>query len=214
MRINLCDMPGGTLRERQRAETRTMILQAALNLFEVAGYEHTTVEDIAAEVGISSRTFFRYFESKTELLFDHGPAGEREAAHLRAGKNSELLAAIVARPAHESVSDALRAVLREQLGQMFDADGLKLRQLQVILAEPSLRLQAQDSFHEHRPDLAKAFAARLGQKADDLAPRVLAAAFTETIWIILERWAAEGAEPAHLPDLIDEAFAAISTGLG
>lgn len=211
MRINLCDMPGGTLRERQRAETRTLILDAALTLFEVKGYEHTTVEDIAAAVGISSRTFFRYFDSKTALLFDHGPG--RPGDH-HVAKNSEMLAAIVARPAAETISEALMAVLRERLGHMFDADGLKLRQLQVILAEPALRVQAQDSFHEHRPDLAKAFAVRLGQRPDDLAPRVLAAAFTETIWIILERWAADGAAAERLPDLIDEAFAAVSAGLG
>ena len=211
MRINLCDMPGGTLRERQRAETRTLILDAALTLFDVNGYEHTTVEDIADAVGISSRTFFRYFDSKTALLFDHGPG---RTSDLHVAKNSEMLAAIVARPAAETISEALMAVLRERLGQMFDSDGLKLRQLRVILAEPALRVQAQDSFHEHRPDLAKAFAFRLGQHPDDLAPRVLAAAFTETIWIILERWAADGAAAERLPDLIDEAFAAVSAGLG
>jgi AcrR family transcriptional regulator len=204
-------MPGGTLRERQRAETRAVVLDAALDLFEAKGYEHTTVEDIAAEAGISSRTFFRYFDSKTELLFDHGAEHDED---LEGAKSSELLAAIVARPPAETIGEALATVLREQLVHMFDDGGRKLRQLRVILADPSLRLQAHDGFHEHRPDLAKAFAARLGQKADDLAPRVLAAAFTETIWIILERWAADGADATRLPDLIDDAFAAISTGLG
>lgn len=213
MRSNVCAMPGGTLRERQRAETRSMILDAALDLFESTGYEHTTVEDIAAEVGISSRTFFRYFESKMDLLFDRD-ADDGHARDAAEGKNSEILAAIVARPASETIGEALGVVLREQLGRMFDDGGHKLRQLRVILAEPSLRLLAQDGFHEHRPDLAKAFATRLNATPDDLAPRVLAAAFTETIWIILERWAADGADAARLPDLIDEAFAAISAGLG
>ena len=69
-RVTLCSMPGGTLRERQRVETRDVILDTALDLIEAKGFEHTTVEDIAAAAGISSRTFFRYFESKNSLLFD------------------------------------------------------------------------------------------------------------------------------------------------
>jgi AcrR family transcriptional regulator len=200
-------MPGGTLRERQRVETQTLILDAALHLFEVKGYEQTTVEDIAAAVGISSRTFFRYFDSKTALLFDK----EGHEAH---DDSAGLMAALVARPASETVSEALRAVLREQLVAMFDGDGRKLRQLRIVLSEPSLRLLAQDSFHEHRPDLAKAFAARLGTTPDALGPRVLAAAFTEAIWTILEKWSAMGADKALLPGLIDEAFSAINQGFG
>ncbi|MCU1392788.1 MAG: dehydrogenase [Ilumatobacteraceae bacterium] len=214
MGTNVCAVPGGTLRERQRVETRTLILDAALHLFEAKGYEHTTVEDIAAKVGISSRTFFRYFESKTALLFDHPVDGAKADPVEVEQKSDAMLAAIVARPASESAGEALGAVLREQLVTIFDSDGRKLRQMGIILAEPSLRVLAHDSFHEHRPDLARAFAARLGVGVDDLAPRVLAAAFTEAIWIILERWAASGADAKALPDLIDEAFAAISHGLG
>ncbi|MCU1397501.1 MAG: TetR family transcriptional regulator [Acidimicrobiales bacterium] len=205
--VNLCAMPGVRLRDRQRSETRQSILDAALRLFEAKGYEHTTVEDIANEVGISSRTFFRYFESKTALLFDGHSDDKQESSDF-------LIDALVGRPATETIAEALAAVLREQLGTMFDEHGMKLRQLGIILADPTLRLLAQDGFHEHRPDLERGFAARLGVQPDDLVPRVLGAAFTEAIWIILERWVAAGAEGSRLPDLIDEAFAAITDGLG
>ena len=200
-------MAGGTLRERQRVETRTLILDAALDMFEANGYEQTTVEDIAASAGVSSRTFFRYFDSKTALILD-------KAGHHSDEESAELMAALVSRPATESVSEALRAVLREHLVTMFDGDGRKLRQLRIVLSEPTLRVLAQDSFHEHRPDLAKAFAARLGTTPDALGPRVLAAAFTEAIWTILEKWSAMGADKTRMPGLIDEAFSAISQGFG
>jgi hypothetical protein len=82
--------------------------------------------------------------------------------------------------------------------------------MRVILKEPSLRVLARDSFHEHSPELAKGFAARLGTTPDSLQPRVLAAAFTEAIWVILERWSASGADFDDLPPLIDDAFEAIA----
>ena len=200
-RVTLCSMPGGTLRERQRVETRDVILDTALDLIEAKGFEHTTVEDIAAAAGISSRTFFRYFESKNALLFDDDKDHDSDA----------MTEALVARPKGESTTEALRNVLREQLVTVLaDAGGRKLRQMRVILKEPALRALAKDSFHEHGPDLAKGFAARLGKPADDLQPRVLAAAFTEAIWVIMERWASAGAEFDQLPPMIDEAFDAIA----
>lgn len=203
LRINVCAMPGGTLRERQRVETRDLILDAALDQFEIKGYEHTTVEDIAAAAGISSRTFFRYFDSKNAVLFDD--ADKHESA------DDAMMTALVARPQSESITEALRAVLREQLVTLFEnKNGRKLRQLRIVLTEPSLRVLAWDSFHEHGPDLARGFAARLDTSAGDLQPRVLAAAFTEAIWVILERWSAAGAQFDALPALIDEAFDAIS----
>lgn len=199
--------PGVRLRERQRSETRLSILDVALRLFEAHGYEDTTVEDIAHEVGISSRTFFRYFESKTALLFDGHSEDKQE-------HSAFVIQALVSRPPTETIAEALAAVLREQLGTMFDEHDIKLRQLRIVLADPTLRLLAQDGFHEHRPDLERGFATRLGVQPDDLAPRVLGAAFTEAIWIILERWVASGAEASRLPGLIDEAFATITNSLG
>jgi AcrR family transcriptional regulator len=189
------------LRDRQRVETRDVILDTALDLIEAKGFEHTTVEEIAASAGISSRTFFRYFESKTALLFD-----EEKHEH-----DDMLGSGLIARPPEESVTEALRNVLREQLVTLFEHDnGRKLRQMRVILKEPTLHAIARNSFHEHGPQLAEAFAARLGTTPDDLQPRVLAAAFTEAIWVILERWSAAGAEFDQLPPLIDEAFDAIA----
>ena len=43
---------------------------AALELFIERGYEQTTVADIAEHAGLTSRTFFRYFTDKREVLFN------------------------------------------------------------------------------------------------------------------------------------------------
>jgi len=43
--------------------------QAAMELYLERGFEQTTVADIAERAGLTSRTFFRYFTDKREVLF-------------------------------------------------------------------------------------------------------------------------------------------------
>ena len=52
----------------KRALTRDAIWNAALDLFAEKGFEQTTVEEIATAAGIARRTFFRQFESKSDLM--------------------------------------------------------------------------------------------------------------------------------------------------
>jgi AcrR family transcriptional regulator len=58
-------------------DSRTLILEAALDLFSTIGYEATTVRQIAALVGVSDPALYGHFESKSairERLFEiHGP---------------------------------------------------------------------------------------------------------------------------------------------
>lgn len=53
-----------TLRARRRLETETAIRDAALELFLEQGPQETTADQIAALAGVSTRTFFRYFDTK------------------------------------------------------------------------------------------------------------------------------------------------------
>ena len=56
-------------REQKRLDTRAALHEAAITLFASKGYEHTTVDDLCREADVSLRTFFRYFESKDDVLF-------------------------------------------------------------------------------------------------------------------------------------------------
>jgi AcrR family transcriptional regulator len=58
-----------SLRERKKRLAQTTIEETALRLFQQKGYEQTSIQDIADAVMMSSRTFFRYFASKEEVLF-------------------------------------------------------------------------------------------------------------------------------------------------
>jgi AcrR family transcriptional regulator len=52
----------------KQALTRDAIWNAALNLFAENGFDETTVEEIATAAGVARRTFFRQFESKSDLM--------------------------------------------------------------------------------------------------------------------------------------------------
>jgi AcrR family transcriptional regulator len=52
-----------------REATRTALREAALARFVGDGFDATSIADIAADVGVTPRTFYRYFASKDEVLF-------------------------------------------------------------------------------------------------------------------------------------------------
>lgn len=55
-------------RERQAQETRRRILEAARRLFRTAGYAGTTLDRIAEEAGVSSKTISAAYGSKVGIL--------------------------------------------------------------------------------------------------------------------------------------------------
>jgi AcrR family transcriptional regulator len=57
-----------TMREQQRAFTRSRLMETAHQLFAVQGYPDTTVDDIARAAGASRATFYLHFKSKAELM--------------------------------------------------------------------------------------------------------------------------------------------------
>ncbi len=57
-------------RERKKQLTRRRIVMAAVRLFEEQGYEQTTVAQVAAAADVDPKTFFNYFRSKDEVLFN------------------------------------------------------------------------------------------------------------------------------------------------
>ena len=53
-----------------REQVTAGIFAAAIGLFARRGYEATTMQDVAAKVGMTAPALYYYFESKQRLLFD------------------------------------------------------------------------------------------------------------------------------------------------
>ena len=54
---------------RSGEDVRRRLQEAALILYRKHGYDATTAAEIAAEAGVTERTFFRHFPDKREVLF-------------------------------------------------------------------------------------------------------------------------------------------------
>ncbi|MGI9060369.1 MAG: TetR/AcrR family transcriptional regulator [Ktedonobacteraceae bacterium] len=60
--------PPTSLREKQRIEREALILQAAEEVLQKKGYYDTSMDEIAARVGIAKGTIYTHFPGKEELV--------------------------------------------------------------------------------------------------------------------------------------------------
>jgi AcrR family transcriptional regulator len=59
-----------TRRSRMKAERRSQLVRAAARLFAERGFRAVSMEDLAAEAGVSGPAVYRHFASKEALLAD------------------------------------------------------------------------------------------------------------------------------------------------
>ncbi len=57
-----------SLKEKQRQEREALILQAAEEVLMEKGYHETSIDEIAARVGIAKGTVYLHFPSKEDLV--------------------------------------------------------------------------------------------------------------------------------------------------
>ncbi|HEY4456963.1 MAG TPA: helix-turn-helix domain-containing protein [Pseudonocardiaceae bacterium] len=114
-----------SLRERTREAVRQQLLDTAVTLFVDQGYEATTVDQIAAEAGMSKRSFFRYFGTKEDLILGkQDRQGEQFAQALRD------------RPPAEPLWTSLRRMFDDVVAYMSDPDkAASAREIQRITQE-------------------------------------------------------------------------------
>lgn len=98
--------------------TREALRQAAVVRFLAQGVEDTSAEQIAADAGVSLRTFYRHFESKHDLLFaDYAGLQWFKTALATRDPDEPIIesvhAAIMARP-YDDWAVAQTAALRAQ----------------------------------------------------------------------------------------------------
>jgi mycofactocin system transcriptional regulator len=164
---------------RPRATTALSITAVALELFERDGYDATTVEAIAEAVGISRRTFFRYFPSKNDVVWgDFSTQLQRFAAMFDAAGDDEPTIDVVRRS----------IVAFNDYGP--DAEPELRARMALITTTPSLQGHAMLRHAEWCDVIARFVADRLGEDPTDLWPVAVAQAAlgistaTFRVWIV------------------------------
>jgi len=121
---------------RWQPDARGRLERAAVELFLEQGFAATTVPQIAARAGLTTRTFFRHFADKREVLF----AGDEELPALVARLATDAPAALGPLPAIayalETVAattfEGRRAYLRARRAVIQADTGLRERELRKL----------------------------------------------------------------------------------
>jgi AcrR family transcriptional regulator len=192
------------MRERKRERTRDDIIEAALSLFVEHGFDATTVESIAATADVSQRTFFRYFPSKEDVLFDEvGSARQRDSI-------------VAALEVHEGGVTAVRMIvdaLRTLKPKWESELPVLMMRHQVISETPALAIRARRRRHMWESAVVDTLARRFGSSPDTLLElQVTVATTTAATYVALDAWVASGGRRS-LGELLDQVLELLVDGL-
>jgi AcrR family transcriptional regulator len=191
-----------SLRDRHKSATRRALRDAALKLFAKHGYDATTIEEIAEKAGVSTRTFFRYFPTKDDVLYH----GERDWLQT-------VIDAYPDQPTSLNDLDAMRVTLETlapRLGKSRRSLDLYQR---AVESSPTLRGSEQDHQRESTEVLAQAIAVRRGQPRPDEACVLLASVALLTYRRALDIWL-NGSGSANLATVITKEFKLLTEQIG
>ncbi|MFI7049225.1 acyl-CoA-like ligand-binding transcription factor [Streptosporangium sandarakinum] len=204
------ERPG--LRERKKQETRAALSWATIRLVVERGLDAVRVEDIAAEVGVSPRTFNNYFSGKGEAI---------AARHLdRARRIAEELRA---RPESEPLWEAIRNAVQTQFspgdaaGDAVDGgrapDRRWIAGVSLMISEPSLQGEMFKANAAAEAELAAAIAERTGTDVvRDLYPRLVSGAVGAAVSLVMERWL-RADPPVPFGPMLRDALGQLAAGL-
>lgn len=182
------------LRARKKQRTADRLRRVALEQFASRGFDAVTVDDIVDGADVSKTTFYRYFESKDDVLL--GTATDR----------LELMrSALLARPPDEATLDAVRnAFLAVAEHYELERDRT-LTVGRILRTTPALAARNQEQQTAWEALLRDYFADRGGTRAPELRHCVLAANVVAALRVAMDYWATTDAATG-LPDVVDAAL--------
>jgi TetR/AcrR family transcriptional regulator, regulator of mycofactocin system len=175
------------------------IESTALRLFQEQGFANVTVEEIASQVGVSPRTFYRYFPTKEDVLL------------LRIDRRSRALHdALRTRSADDTPLEFLRLAVEHVFA--VEDDAVVRCWIEVVSNTPSalrsviggIQLKTHELFAEY-------FADCLGQTTGALMPTMLAAAVGGVIQASHVHWYVHG---GNLAMTVSEGLRVLESGFG
>ncbi|MEV7143917.1 TetR family transcriptional regulator [Streptomyces tauricus] len=199
------------LRERKKEATRAALSWAAVRLTVERGLSAVKVEDIAAAVGVSPRTYNNYFSSKAEAIaFRYLERSLRLAAELRHGPPGEPLWEAITRAALRQLEPGPEVERMPPQEPDEWAAGVR-----VMLAEPALEAEMLRASKIAEKELAAAIADRTGTGTDpgsDLYPRLVAASVMAANNVALELFV-QGGTGESMEVLLPRALRMVAAGL-
>jgi TetR/AcrR family transcriptional regulator, regulator of mycofactocin system len=192
---------GGSRRGRPPGTSARELELISLRLFTQDGFEDTTVERIAAAAGVSKRTFFRYFDSKADVLW-----------HAFDGEVRSLRAAFAAVPADVPLLEAIRmTVVGVNRYRAEDVPELRIR-MSLISSVPALQASAAHHYDAWERVVSEFAAARLSEPSDALYPLAIGRATLAVCRAAYDRWVDRA--DADLTVYLDQALRGLATGFG
>jgi mycofactocin system transcriptional regulator len=186
-------------RGRPPSTTRDEAARVALQLFVERGFDETTMDDIAAELGVGRRTLFRYYASKNDLVWGQFDAVlERLRDDLRSVDQDRPIVAIVRDAAVRS-----NTYPDELLDELH-------RRLTLIQTVPALQAHSMLRYAEWRQVIAEYVAERLGGAPDELVPVAVGHAALAASSAAFSRWFSHRNE--DILELIDRSYALLTDG--
>jgi AcrR family transcriptional regulator len=164
---------GMGLRERKKLATREALCDAAVRLALVHGAENVRVPDIAAEAGVSPRTFNNYFSSVPEAI-----------CAMVAEQMLRLPVLFRERPVTEPLAEAITsAIVEVHASHVYEKEIIRL-----IITSPLLRGEFFKTIVARENALADAIAERVGSPPGDLFPHILASSYFSATRVVTHRW--------------------------
>jgi len=172
------EMKSRKLRAQKQDLIRTAIRDAAIELFATKGFDDTTVEQIAQAAGVSRRSYFRYFESKDDLLAQNVvDYGKVLAATVKSCPSSMKPLQVMRQTVIAGVEHNLRSEIQTR------------EIIEISLRSASARQAHQSRMIDVEEWLAQAFAGRLkGGKKDRMKSRLLAGMTLALMHSALTSW--------------------------
>lgn len=190
-------MSSATLRDVTRQAVRDQVVTQAWLLFAEHGFGGTTIDQIAAESGMSRRTFFRYFSGKEELIVEKMvEAGERVAE------------AFAQRPAEETVWVALRQAFDAVIASVKEHPDHSRNLRTMIRNEPIVRGSLEEWRRRWVDLLSPLIAERLDADPHDVRPGAIAASALACLDAAEAEWAERSDQ--DLGGLLDAAMGALA----
>lgn len=191
------DAPVGP-RARQRAQTRSRLVDAAREVFEEKGFLDVRISDIAERAGVSHGLFYHYFDSKQQIFRELAASVDQDLI--------DTMDVILDPASTASPDERLRAALHLHFERYRDD-----AQMMGVIEEVSRYDEGVDAAREamhvaEQERLVRAIRQlqRRGLFDPRLDPVIAAVAIGSMTWRFAERWLVRGDLDGDFDEIVDQ----------